>query len=222
MDQVAAVDKGVVGIGFHDDQVRVRGDLADGESGADGAFAPGTFGENLTTVGLDLAALKINQRVRAGILEFAWLTDDVRVELIGDGRHVPCEVLRLALKIKGADKINLTSDAMRAAGTDAKESYLGAIRPENRVIVEDGVAKLPDRSFYAGSIATADRMLAWAVNECGVPLHEAVRMLSLSPAKVVGLDGQKGSLDNGKDADFLLADEQLRVEQVFLRGERMF
>ena len=57
---------------------------------------------------------KINQRVRAGILEFAWLTDDVRVELIGDGRHVPCEVLRLALKIKGADKINLTSDAMRA------------------------------------------------------------------------------------------------------------
>lgn len=165
---------------------------------------------------------KINQRVRAGILEFAWLTDDVRVELIGDGRHVPCEVLRLALKIKGADKINLTSDAMRAAGTDAKESYLGAIRPENRVIVEDGVAKLPDRSFYAGSIATADRMLAWAVNECGVPLHEAVRMLSLSPAKVVGLDGQKGSLDNGKDADFLLADEQLRAEQVFLRGERMF
>ena len=135
---------------------------------------------------------------------------------------MPCEVLRLALKIKGADKINLTSDAMRAAGTDAKESYLGAVCPENRVIVEDGVAKLPDRSFYAGSIATADRMLAWAVNECGAPLHEAVRMLSLSPAKVVGLDGRKGSLDAGKDADFLLADEQLRVEQVFLRGERMF
>lgn len=165
---------------------------------------------------------KINQRVRAGILEFAYLTDDMRVELIGDGRHVPCEVLRLALKIKGADRINLTSDAMRAAGTQASESYLGAICPENRVIIEDGVAKLPDRSFYAGSIATADRMLRWAVQEAGVSLQEAVRMLSLTPAKVVGLEGSKGSLQAGKDADFLLTSRALEVRQVYLRGERMY
>lgn len=164
---------------------------------------------------------KINQRVCAGVLEFAYLTDGMRVELIGDGRHVPREVLRLALKIKGADRINLTSDAMRAAGTDAQESYLGAICPENRVIIEDGVAKLPDRSFYAGSIATADRMLRWAVNECGVSLHEAVRMLSMTPAKVVGLQDRKGSLEAGKDADFLLLDTALQIEQVYLRGERM-
>lgn len=165
---------------------------------------------------------KINQRVRAGILEFAYLTGDMRIELIGDGRHVPCEVLRLALKIKGADRINLTSDAMRAAGTDASESYLGAVCPENRVIIEDGVAKLPDRSFYAGSIATADRMLRWAVGEAGVSLPEAVRMLSLSPAEAVGLGRVKGSLQAGKDADFVLTDRTLTVKQVYLHGERMY
>lgn len=164
---------------------------------------------------------KLHQRVCAGVLEFAYLTEDMRIELIGDGRHVPCEVLRLALRIKGAGRINLTSDAMRAAGTGASESYLGAVRPENRVIIEDGVAKLPDRSSYAGSIATADRMLRWAVRDCGVSLPEAVRMLTLSPAEAVGLDARKGSLSAGKDADFVLLDHDLNVRRVYLRGERM-
>ena len=115
---------------------------------------------------------KINQVVCAGLLEAAYLYD-FDIELIGDGHHVAKEVLALALKVKGADKINLTSDAMRAAGTDAAESYLGEIAPENRVIIEDGVAKLPDRSFFAGSIATGDIMLKWAVRDCSVSVCDA-------------------------------------------------
>jgi len=107
---------------------------------------------------------KINQRIFAGILEAAYLYDDFYVELIGDGRHVAKETLQLAIKVKGAERINLTSDAMRTAGEyNVTESYLGEICPENRVIIDDGVAKLPDKSSYAGSIALGDNMLKNAV-----------------------------------------------------------
>ncbi len=162
---------------------------------------------------------KINQVVCAGVREAAYLLDDMEIELIGDGHHVPKEVLQLALKVKGADKINLTSDAMRAAGTNAGESYLGEIKPENRVIVEDGVAKLPDRSFYAGSIATGDVMLKWAVNKCGVSINDAITMLALTPAKVAGVDNKKGSLEIGKDADILLIDKEMNIKSVITAGQ---
>lgn len=159
---------------------------------------------------------KINQTVYAGIPEAAYYFDEMHIELIGDGHHVPAEVLRLALKLKGADKINITSDAMRAAGTDVKDSYLGEIKPENRVIIEDGVAKLPDRSYFAGSIATGDVMLKWLVNKCGISICDAVKMLSLSPAAVVGEDKKIGSIEKGKLADILLIDESLDVKKVII------
>jgi|LSQX01.1.fsa_nt_gb N-acetylglucosamine-6-phosphate deacetylase len=161
---------------------------------------------------------KIDQVVHAGVLEAAYFFDDMRIELIGDGHHVPKEVAQLALKIKGADRINMTTDAMRAAGTKVKESFLGEVKPENRVIIEDGVAKLPDRSFYAGSIATGDIILKWLVNTCGFSLPEATAMLSLSPAKVIGADAYKGSIEKGKDADILLLDEALNVKKILIKG----
>ncbi len=161
---------------------------------------------------------KINQVVYAGILEAAYLLDGMKIELIADGHHVPSEVLKLALKIKGADKINLTSDAMRAAGTDATESYLGSISPENRVIIEDGVAKLPDRSYYAGSLATGDNMLRWAVNTCGVSIPDAIKMLSTTPAGIIGAS-TKGSLQKGMDADIVLFDKDLNLKSVMVAGK---
>lgn len=159
---------------------------------------------------------KINQIVYAGLLEAAYLYD-FDIELIGDGCHVAKEVLQLAHKLKGADKINLTSDAMRAAGTDVKESYLGEMLPENRVIIEDGVAKLPDRSFFAGSIATGDIILKWAVNICGISICEVSKMLSKTPARVIGED-RKGVIGRGADADIVFADENLDIKRVFVMG----
>lgn len=164
---------------------------------------------------------KINQVVYAGITEAAYSIDGMCIELIGDGHHLPKEVLKMALKIKGADKINLTSDAMRAAGTNVTESFLGECKPENRVIIEDGVAKLPDRSFYAGSITTGDKMLRWAVLDCGVSLCDASKLLSLSPARNAGLDKIKGSLESGKDADIIFVDSKLNVTQTFLSSDFM-
>lgn len=161
---------------------------------------------------------KINQVVYAGILEAAYLIDGIKIELIADGHHVPAEVLKLALKIKGADNINLTSDAMRAAGTDVTESYLGSICPENRVIIEDGVAKLPDRSYYAGSLATGDNMLRWALNTCRVSIPDAVKMLSTTPANIIGAS-TKGSLQKGMDADIVLFDKDLNLKSVMVAGK---
>lgn len=164
---------------------------------------------------------KINQTVYAGIVEAAYYLDDMRVEFIGDGCHFPKEALKMAVKIKGIDKINLTSDAMRAAGTNASESYLGECLPENRVIIEDGVAKLPDRSFFAGSIATGDRMLRWAHFDAGLPLSDALRLLTLSPAAAVGMDKEKGSIKKGKDADVIFMDKELNVKDTFIARDFM-
>lgn len=157
---------------------------------------------------------KIGQTVYSGIVEAAYLLDGMYVELIGDGKHIPKETMQLALKIKGSGHINLTTDSMRAAGTDLKESYLGAISPDNRVIIEEGVAKLPDRSSYAGSIATSDMMLKNAVMNYDIPLVDAVNMLALTPATIVGIENKKGSLAKDKDADIVITDKQFNVLRV--------
>lgn len=160
---------------------------------------------------------KINEVIRAGILEAAYLYD-FDIELIGDGHHVAEEAFMLAMKIKGADKINLTSDAMRGAGTSARESYLGAVLPENRVIIEDGVAKLPDRSSFAGSIATGDVMLKWAVNTCGFDICTASKVLSATPARIISADS-KGSIECDKDGDIIFVDYDLNIKKVMVNGK---
>ena len=161
---------------------------------------------------------KINQRIYAGINEAAYLYDDYRIELIGDGRHVAKETMQMAVKIKGADKINLTGDSMRAAGQDdVTESYLGDICPENRVIIEDGVAKLPDRSFYAGSIATMDRMFKNAVFNYDISIEDAVTMLSKTPASLMGANN-KGTIETGKDCDILIWNDDFTLNKIIVGG----
>lgn len=162
---------------------------------------------------------KINQNVHAGIVEAAYLLDDMTIELIGDGKHVPPELIQMVHKIKGPDRTALITDSMRAAGTNVAESFLGAETPENRVIIEDNVAKLPDRSFYAGSIATADNVVKNAYFNAKLPLYDCITMMSLTPCSILGIDNIKGSLKQGKDADILILDEKLNVKTVFVNGQ---
>ncbi len=161
---------------------------------------------------------KINQVVKAGVLEAAYLDDNTTVELIADGKHAAVDALRLAVKIKGADKVCLVTDALRPAGTDATESYLGAKMPENRIIVEDGVAKLPDRSSFAGSVATVATVLEKGVKHYGLTLEDTLTMLTETPAKVLGTC-KKGRLSEGLDADIVIFDSDLKIEKVMLGGE---
>lgn len=164
---------------------------------------------------------KVNQKVHIGVTQAAYGIEGLYAELIGDGCHVPKELLRLVVKFKGEDKVCLVTDGMRAAGTSLTESYLGKICPENRVIIEDGVAKLPDRSFFAGSVGTMDRAFKFAVERAGLPLHAASKLVSLTPAKLMKIDEKKGSIALGKDADLVIADGGLKVESVFVGGCRV-
>src|SRR6185436_11904362 len=95
----------------------------------------------------------------AGVIESAFIIDEMDVEIIADGVHLPAPLLKLVYKIKGADRTALITDAMRAAGMPAGESVLGNKDSGLKAIVEDGVAKLPDRTSFAGSVATADRLV---------------------------------------------------------------
>jgi N-acetylglucosamine-6-phosphate deacetylase len=160
-----------------------------------------------------------NAWMHLGVAESALAIDGLTVEIIADGRHLPAPLLRLIYKVKGPEGICLTTDSMRAAGLEVKESILGSLTDGRRVIVEDGVAFMPDRASFGGSVATADRLVRTMVELAGVPLAEAVRMLTHTPARVMGIADRKGSLEPGKDADLVAFDEDIRIRLVMVEGE---
>jgi N-acetylglucosamine-6-phosphate deacetylase len=140
------------------------------------------------------------------------------VEIIADGVHLPPPLLKLVYKIKGADRTALITDAMRAAGMPEGESVLGSLHNGLPVIVEDGVAKLPDRSSFAGSVATADRLVRTMMRMADVPLTEAVRMMTSTPARILGVADQKGALVAGMDADIIIFDADINIQTTIIRG----
>lgn len=158
----------------------------------------------------------------AGAVEAALLHDAIDVEIIADGAHLPAALLKLVYKIKGADRIALVTDAMRAAGMPEGDSILGSLQSGQQVIVEDGVAKLPDRSAFAGSVATADRLVRTMVQLAGISLSDAVKMISSTPARILGLQQQKGSVAAGLDADIVLFDDDIRVSTTIIRGKLVY
>ena len=163
---------------------------------------------------------KLGSFVHGGVIEEALLSDCF-VELIGDGHHVSRESLLLTLKCKGTDHVCIVSDAMRAAGTSGQtESFLGAAKPENRVIIEDGVAKLPDRSSFAGSLAVGDTMVKALVGY-GIGLPVISEMMSGTPARLLGLS-DRGGLGIGMRADITVLDRNFETVLVFRKGEIVY
>lgn len=158
----------------------------------------------------------------AGVIESAYLLDDMDVEIIADGVHLPAPLLKLIYKIKGPDRIALITDAMRAADMPEGESVLGSFKNGLKVIVEDGVAKLPDRTSFAGSVATADRLVRTMLTIAEVPLVETIQMITETPARIMGVSDRKGSLTKGKDADLVIFDDQVEVQQTFVKGRSVY
>ena len=158
----------------------------------------------------------------AGVVEAGYLLPDMVVEVIADGCHLPRELLQLIYKIKGASHICLVTDSMRGAGLpDGEVIMLGDLEHGIPAIIEDGVAKLMDRSAFAGSVATADRLVRTFRDMTKAPLHEVIRMISLNPAVLVGVADKKGSIAVSKDADLLVFDEDIRIQHTMVRGEML-
>ena len=140
----------------------------------------------------------------------------VTLEVIGDGVHVHPDVVRLAFS--GAPgRIALVTDAMAAAGSADGEYQLGSLR----VIVADGVARLLEGGSIAGSTLTQDEALRRAVRDSGLPLADAVRALTETPAAAIGRASDLGRLDPGYAADAVLLGEDLGVEAVWGAGVRL-
>jgi N-acetylglucosamine-6-phosphate deacetylase len=158
----------------------------------------------------------------AGAVESAFIIDNMDVEIIADGIHLPAPLLKLVYKIKGASRTALITDAMRAAGMPGGESVLGNDLTGLKVIVEDGVAKLPDRSAFAGSVATADQLVRTMVNMAGVPLPEALEMITATPARIMGVADRKGALVAGKDADLVIFDDNININTTIVGGEIVY
>lgn len=154
----------------------------------------------------------------AGAVEAAYLIDEMTVEIIADGIHLPEPLLRFVCKFKGFDKTALCTDAIRGAGMPDGESILGSLSNGRKVIVEDGVAKLPDRSAFAGSVATTDRLVRTMTGVEGVSLTDAVRMMTATPARIMGIYDRKGSIEAGKDADIVIFDGNINVTTTISEG----
>ena len=103
---------------------------------------------------------------------------------------------------------------MRAAGQKVTKSILGSLEHGQEVLVDDEVAWMPDRTSFAGSICTCDRLVRTAVKLAEIPLADAVKMMTLTPARIMGIDAAKGSIEVGKDADLVLFDEDIRIERM--------
>ena len=158
----------------------------------------------------------------AGVIESAYLLDDMDVEIIADGVHLPAPLLKLIYKIKGPDRIALITDAMRAADMPEGKSVLGSYKNGLQVIVEDGVAKVPDRTTFAGSVATADRLLKTMLDLAEVPLVEAVQMMTTTPARIMGISAQKGSFAKNSDADVVLFNQQIEIQHTIVKGHSVY
>ena len=161
---------------------------------------------------------RINGIRIAGAIEAAYLDDEITVEVIADGMHLPHELLQMVYKIKGPDRTALITDAMRAAGAaNGTKSIIGSLENGMEVYIERDVAWVPGGQAFAGSIATTDRLVRTML-AAGIPLVDAVKMASETPAKLQGCNS-KGTLDSGKDADIVIFNENVEMQHVFVKGK---
>lgn len=166
--------------------------------------------------------IRINGFRHIGIIESAYLFDGLTSEVIADGCHLPKHLLQMAYRFIGPDRLALVTDAMRAAGQTEGESILGSLSNGQRVILEDGVAKMPDRTAFAGSICTADRLVRTMHTLAEVPLADAVKMMTETPARILGLEKEYGLLLPGRKADLVIFDRNVTIKAVLKNGAVCF
>lgn len=162
---------------------------------------------------------RINAYRHSGAIESGYLMDDFAVEIIADGHHLPESLLKLIYKSKGSSQICLVTDSVRGAGMpEGTVSKISGLE----FIIEGGVAKLLDRSAFAGSVTTANNLIRTMVEIAEVPICDAVKMLTLTPARVAGVADRMGSLVPGKVANIAVFGKDYEVSHVFVDGKIEF
>ena len=150
-----------------------------------------------------------------GTVESVYAMQDMTVEVIADGLHVPPVMLKVVHKIKGVERMALITDSLAYAASE------GDVSAEPRVIMEDGVCKLADRSALAGSIATMDTLIRTCIQKANIPMEDVFRMASETPAKIMGVFDRKGSIEEGKDADIIIFDRDINLTYVMQMGNEV-
>ncbi|MGI8405941.1 MAG: N-acetylglucosamine-6-phosphate deacetylase [Thermomicrobiales bacterium] len=152
---------------------------------------------------------------KPGLLEASLASDVLTGEMIADNRHLPPTLMKLAWKCFGSDRLCLISDATSGAGLPEGSPF---VMGEMEYVVEGGVGMTLERTSFAGSSTLLNQMVPIVHAEVGVPLPEAVRMASLTPARIIGVDDHKGSLESGKDADIAIFNEDFSAWKTMIGG----
>jgi N-acetylglucosamine-6-phosphate deacetylase len=156
--------------------------------------------------------------MRGGLMEATLYFDELTTEVIADGKHLAPSLLKLAYRVKGPDRLALVTDAMRAMDRPDGEYVFGPLDGGEPVRKRDGVGVTLDGKALASGVMGLDHCLRTFLAATGVPIPEAVRMASLTPARIVGMDHEVGSLEVGKKADLLVTDAALNVRAVYIGG----
>ncbi len=172
----------------------------------------------------DRARLRMEQTypMRGGVMEATLFFDDLTTEVIADGKHLQRELLLLAYKIKGPDRLALCTDCNRALDMPDGPYVFGPNDAGEPIIRKDGVGIMPDGKSLASGVVGMIEAVRTFHRLTGVPLVDVVRMASLTPARIAGCDQETGSIEVGKRADLLVLDNALNVKQVYVDGKPVY
>ncbi|MBD3180768.1 N-acetylglucosamine-6-phosphate deacetylase [Candidatus Poribacteria bacterium] len=152
-----------------------------------------------------------------GVVESTLLRDELTTEVIADGKHLPPELIKLVIKTKGMDNVCIVTDAMRGAGMPPGVYTFGP-KDGQEAVVQDGMAVMPDRTGYASSVVMMNDLVKVLIRDVELSLEDAVKMATSIPAKIIGVDEKMGSLEAGKDANIIVANDGIDVMNVVVKG----
>jgi N-acetylglucosamine-6-phosphate deacetylase len=157
----------------------------------------------------------------SGIVESTLLMDELTTEVIADGKHLPPELIRMVIKSKGVDKVCVVTDAMRGAGMPSGVYTFGPMDGQPAV-VQDGMAIMPDRTGYASSVVRMKDLVKTLMDSVGLSLRDAIKMATSIPARIIGVEENMGSLEEGKDANIVIADDDINIHMTIVEGENVY
>src|SRR5947208_13801005 len=172
----------------------------------------------------DRARLRQTQTypMRGGVMEATLFFDDLTTEVIADGKHLQRELLLLAHKVKGPDRLALVTDCNRALDRPDGPYLFGPRDGGEPILRKDNVGVMPDGKSLASGVVGMIECVQTFHRLTGVPLVEVIRMASLTPARIAGVEHDTGSIAVGKCADLLVLDRELNVKQVYVNGIRVY